>query len=65
MSIQLDLFLDSRSVMIANEAVSAIVARNAEVYRQIYRRGPGTLAKASDTPSDTAPVSALPAGVRP
>ena len=46
-----------------------IVARNAELYRQIYRRGPATLAKASSTTSDTAPdaapASALPAGVHP
>jgi soluble lytic murein transglycosylase len=43
-----------------------IVARNAEVYRQIYRRGSTTLAKASTAnDSDTAPSSPLPAGVRP
>ena len=41
-----------------------IVARNAELYRQIYRRGPATLAKASSTASDSA-SPALPAGVRP
>jgi hypothetical protein len=42
------------------------VARNAELYRQIYKRGPATLAKASSpTDADTAPASALPDGVRP
>jgi len=57
-------FVESIPITQTREYVQ-IVARNAEVYRQIYQRGPGTLAKASDTPSDTAPVSALPAGVRP
>jgi len=44
-----------------------IVARNAELYRQIYRRGPATLAKASSNESDSASSAspALPAGVRP
>jgi soluble lytic murein transglycosylase len=47
-----------------------IVARNAELYRQIYGRGPATLAKASNTASadtspDTDPASPLPSGVRP
>jgi len=41
-----------------------IVARNAELYRQIYRRGSATLAKASNTASDSA-SPALPDGVRP
>jgi peptidoglycan lytic transglycosylase len=47
-----------------------IVARNAELYRQIYGRGPATLAKASNTASadtapDTDPASPLRSGVRP
>jgi soluble lytic murein transglycosylase len=43
-----------------------IVARNAEVYRQIYRRGSTTLAKASSANgAGTAPLPPLPAGVRP
>jgi len=43
-----------------------IVARNAELYRQIYRRGPTTLAEASPSDgADTTPSSPLPAGVRP
>src|SRR6202007_1038513 len=41
-----------------------IVARNAELYRQIYRRGPATVAKASSTASEPA-SPALPDGVRP
>jgi hypothetical protein len=40
------------------------VARNAELYRQIYRRGPATVANASSTASDSA-SPALPDGVRP
>jgi len=43
-----------------------IVARNAEVYRQIYRRGSTTLAKASSANGAAAtPLPPLPAGVRP
>jgi soluble lytic murein transglycosylase len=47
-----------------------IVARNAELYRQIYRRGAAALAKASGAseraPTSTSPASpALPDGVRP
>ena len=61
-------FVESIPITQTREYVQ-IVARNAELYRQIYRRGPATLAKASATPSgnvsDTAPASALPAGVRP
>jgi soluble lytic murein transglycosylase len=53
-------FVESIPITQTREYVQ-IVARNAELYRQIYRRGPATLAKAADTP----PSSALPAGVRP
>jgi soluble lytic murein transglycosylase len=43
-----------------------IVARNAELYREIYRRAPATLAKASSAaPVGSAPASRLPSGVRP
>ena len=56
-------FVESIPITQTREYVQ-IVARNAELYRQIYRRGPTTLAKASTT--DPEPASpALPAGVRP
>jgi soluble lytic murein transglycosylase len=61
-------FVESIPITQTREYVQ-IVARNAELYRQIYRRGPATLAKASaaapDTAPDADPASALPAGVRP
>jgi len=62
-------FVESIPITQTREYVQ-IVARNAELYRQIYRRGPATLAKASATASpsalpDTDTPSTLPAGVRP
>ena len=43
-----------------------IVARNAELYRQIYRRGSTTLAKASTADNaDATAATPLPAGVHP
>lgn len=58
-------FVESIPITQTREYVQ-IVARNAELYRQIYRRGPATLAKASSRPAaDTASPSALPADVRP
>jgi soluble lytic murein transglycosylase len=58
-------FVESIPITQTREYVQ-IVARNAELYRQIYKRGPATLAKASSpTDSDTAPASALPDGVHP
>jgi soluble lytic murein transglycosylase len=53
-------FVESIPITQTREYVQ-IVVRNAELYRQIYRRGPATLAKASST----APAPALPAGIRP
>jgi soluble lytic murein transglycosylase len=53
-------FVESIPITQTREYVQ-IVARNAELYRQIYRRGPATLAKASDT----GPSSTVPAGARP
>ena len=63
-------FVESIPITQTREYVQ-IVARNAELYRQIYRRGPATIAIASSTasadavPADEAPASPLPAGVRP
>jgi soluble lytic murein transglycosylase len=59
-------FVESIPITQTREYVQ-IVARNAELYRQIYRRGPATLAKASSmAPGSASPASpALPAGVRP
>jgi soluble lytic murein transglycosylase len=64
-------FVESIPITQTREYVQ-IVARNAELYRQIYRRGPATLAQASSTtPSSDSPASdspaspVLPAGVRP
>jgi peptidoglycan lytic transglycosylase len=62
-------FVESIPITQTREYVQ-IVARNAELYRQIYRRGPATLAKASPAAapaadSDTPPASVLPDGVRP
>ena len=61
-------FVESIPITQTREYVQ-IVSRNAELYRQIYRRGPATLAKdSSTTPSSDSPASAspaLPAGVLP
>jgi soluble lytic murein transglycosylase len=63
-------FVESIPITQTREYVQ-IVARNAELYRQIYRRIPATLAKASTAapagtlPADTSPASPLPSGVRP
>ncbi len=62
-------FVESIPITQTREYVQ-IVARNAQLYRQIYRRSPATVAKASATASpsalpDTDTPSALPAGVRP
>ena len=56
-------FVESIPITQTREYVQ-IVARNAELYRQIYRRGPATLAKASSTEPESA-SPALPAGVHP
>lgn len=56
-------FVESIPITQTREYVQ-IVARNAELYRQIYRRGPATLAKAAAA-ADATPSSPLPAGVRP
>jgi peptidoglycan lytic transglycosylase len=57
-------FVESIPITQTREYVQ-IVARNAELYRQIYRR-PATLAKASGTtPEDSTPTSPLPSGARP
>jgi peptidoglycan lytic transglycosylase len=56
-------FVESIPITQTREYVQ-IVARNAELYREIYRRRPATLAKASDA-ADTSPESPLPAGVQP
>ena len=53
-------FVESIPITQTREYVQ-IVVRNAELYRQVYRRGPATLAKASGTASPPA----LPAGTRP
>jgi soluble lytic murein transglycosylase len=53
-------FVESIPITQTREYVQ-IVARNAVLYRQIYKRGPATLANASSTASP----SALPADVRP
>jgi soluble lytic murein transglycosylase len=53
-------FVESIPITQTREYVQ-IVARNAELYRQIYRRGPSTLAKASSEPvSPALPVSDRP-----
>jgi len=58
-------FVESIPITQTREYVQ-IVARNAELYRQIYRRAPATLAKASSTaPEDNAPTSPLRSGARP
>ena len=58
-------FVESIPITQTREYVQ-IVARNAELYRQIYRRGPATLAKASSTPAgDTASQATLPDDARP
>jgi peptidoglycan lytic transglycosylase len=62
-------FVESIPITQTREYVQ-IVARNAELYRQIYRRGAATLAKTSPaaapaSDSDTPAVPALPDGVRP
>jgi soluble lytic murein transglycosylase len=57
-------FVESIPITQTREYVQ-IVARNAELYRQIYRRGPATLAKVSDPAPDAAPASALPADAHP
>lgn len=58
-------FVESIPITQTREYVQ-IVARNAELYRQIYRRAPATLAKASETsPEGGVPTSPLPSRVRP
>jgi soluble lytic murein transglycosylase len=58
-------FVESIPITQTREYVQ-IVARNAELYRQIYRRGPATLAKAADTaPPESDGSSPLPSGARP
>jgi peptidoglycan lytic transglycosylase len=58
-------FVESIPITQTREYVQ-IVARNAELYRQIYRRAPATLAKASGTtPEGNAATSPLPSGARP
>jgi soluble lytic murein transglycosylase len=58
-------FVESIPITQTREYVQ-IVARNAELYRQIYRRAPATLAKASTTArEDNAPTSPLLPGAHP
>jgi soluble lytic murein transglycosylase len=58
-------FVESIPITQTREYVQ-IVARNAELYRQIYRRAPATLAKASSTVrEDNAPTSPLRSGAHP